>query len=351
MRVCTKTSGNIGSSLNWVKGRHTLSFGVSWDETQLNIINNNVDTDIVEFKTFETFAEGNLRPGNYSVDFRGIGQPLLSFRHRGCVRQRQLQGAQQSDGDARVALGYEWRAFGKIWPATAFNGNLYSYNAATDTIVNSGLEIAGNNANFGTKGASDTLMTKCQWGFAPRIGIAWSPTSQLTVRSGFGIYYDRGEFFSYLSPRAGAGFNGPFGVTLAPPFVSPEFAASGATLASPFGTALPPTPAGSAAAFTALLPNIAQTISGKYPAGNVFGPFVFGGYDINNKLPYTENWTFDLQYQVKDWLFSAGYIGNHGSTRSCLFRSTSRCSPPRSTPCMGRSIPTAALITTRTETT
>jgi hypothetical protein len=150
-------------------------------------------------------------------------------------------------------------------------------------------------------------------GFAPRIGIAWSPTSKLTIRTGFGMYYDRGEFFSYLSPPAGAGFNGPFGVTLAPPFVSPEFAASGATLASPFGSGLPPTPAGSAAAFQALLPNIAQTESGNYPAGNLFGPFVFGGYDINNKLPYTENWTFDLQYQAaNNWLFSAGYIGNHG---------------------------------------
>ena len=83
-------------------------------------------------------------------------------------------------------------------------------------------------------------------------------------------------------------------------------------MASPFGSAPPPTPAGSAAAFTALLPNISQTENGNYPAGNAFGPFVFGGYDIHNKLPYTENWTFDLQYQAKDWLFSAGYIGNHG---------------------------------------
>jgi len=70
---------------------------------------------------------------------------------------------------------------------------------------------------------------------------------------------------------------------------------------------------GSAAAFQALLPNIAQTISGDYPAGNKFGPFLFGGYDINNKLPYTENWSFDIQYQASNsWLFSAGYTGNHG---------------------------------------
>ncbi len=39
------------------------------------------------------------------------------------------------------------------------------------------------------------------------------------IRGGFGMYYDRGEYFSEFSPSAGSGFNGPFGVTLAPPFV------------------------------------------------------------------------------------------------------------------------------------
>ena len=109
--------------------------------------------------------------------------------------------------------------YGKL---TGFNPNLYAYDAATDTITSSGLEIAGNNPTSATAGASDSLMNQHQWGFAPRIGIAWSPYSKLTVRAGYGIYYDRGELFSYFSPSAGSGFNGPFGVTLAPPFVEPD---------------------------------------------------------------------------------------------------------------------------------
>jgi hypothetical protein len=301
-----------GTSLSWVKGRHTLSVGVSWDHTQLNIINNNVNTDVVEFKTFESFAEGDLRPGNYSSDFAGSANRYYRSDTVGTF----VNDNYKLLSNLTVTLGLRWDFDGplseKYGRLTAFNPSLYSYNASTDTIVNSGLEIAGNNPTFGTPGASDSLMKARQWGLAPRIGIAWAATPKLTVRTGFGIYYDRGEFFSYLSPPAGAGFNGPFGVTLAPPFVSPEFAASGATLANPFGSSPPPTPAGSAAAFTALLPNIMQTENGHYPAGNAFGPFVFGGYDINNKLPYTENWTFDLQYQMRSWLFSAGYVGNHG---------------------------------------
>jgi hypothetical protein len=33
---------------------------------------------------------------------------------------------------------------------TAFNGAMYQYNAATDTITNSGLEVASNNTALGT---------------------------------------------------------------------------------------------------------------------------------------------------------------------------------------------------------
>jgi hypothetical protein len=184
-------------------------------------------------------------------------------------------------------------------------------------IVSSGLLVAGNNKTAGTPGASDSLMKQHQWGIAPRIGIAWAPTSKLTVRAGYGIYYDRGELFSYLSPSAGSGFNGPLGVTLAPPFVSPVSVAKGATLSAPFGTTAPAPPPATAAAFLAYLPNLQDTACGYpgcWPTGNLFGPFLFGGYDVNNKLPYTQNWTLDLQYQLSNnWLFQVGYVGNHGT--------------------------------------
>ena len=56
------------------------------------------------------------------------------------------------------------------------------------------------------------------------------------------------------------------------------------------------------------------SLLGCWPTGNLFGPFLFGGYDIHNKLPYTQNWTFDLQYQpFNGWLFELGYVGNHGT--------------------------------------
>ncbi len=303
-----------GTSLNWVKGRHTLSFGAQVDHAQLNILNHNTNTDVISFNTFLLFAEGAVRTGSRSDAFGGSGSRYYRSNTTGLFVNDNWKIRSNLTVTAGLRWDYEGPLTEKYGRLTDFNPSLYSYNSSTDTIVNSGLEIASNNAQYGTKGAGNSLLTQHQYGFAPRLGIAYSPTSKLTVRTGFGMYYDRGELFSEFSPSAGGGYNGPFGVTLAPPFVQPVFATTGATLANPFGSQPLPTPAGSAAAFTALLPNEAQTISGKFPTGNTFGPFLFGGYDVNNKLPYTINWSFDLQYQLSNsWLFSAGYVGNHGT--------------------------------------
>ena len=42
-------------------------------------------------------------------------------------------------------------------------------------------------------------------------------------------------------------------------------------------------------------------------------PYLFGGYDPANTLPYTVSWSFDMQYQAgNSWLLPLGYVGNHG---------------------------------------
>jgi hypothetical protein len=303
-----------GTALNWVKGRHTLSVGAQVDQAQLNVLNHNTNTDTVAFKSFEQFVEGNVTTGSKTDAFGGSGSRYYRSNTTGLYVNDNWKIRNNLTVTAGLRWDYEGPLTEKYGRLTDFNPSLYAYNAGTDTITNSGLEIASNNAQYGTQGAGNSLLTQHQYGFAPRLGIAYAVLPKLTIRTGFGMYYDRGELFSEFSPSAGGGYNGPFGVTLAPPFVQPVFATTGATLANPFGTTALPTPAGSAAAFTALLPGIGQTISGKFPAGNTFGPFLFGGYDVNNKLPYTVNWSFDLQYQLSNsWLFTVGYVGNHGN--------------------------------------
>ena len=320
-----------GSSLSWVKGRHIITVGALWDHTQLNVINNNLNTDQLDTKNFMTFVEGVLHTG---TAFGGAA----SRYYRSDTIGAYVNDDFKLRSNLTLTVGVRWDFDGplseKYGKLTAFNPALYKYvqctvggvqadptsatcDPGTDAITSSGLEIAGNNPN-GTPGASNSLNKGRQWAFAPRIGIAWNPFSKITVRAGYGIFNDRGELFSYLSPSAGAGFNGPFGVTLAPPFVSAISIASNASISSPFGSSVAPPPSGTAAGYLAQIPNLAQTACGFppncWPAGNLFGPVLYGGYDINNKLPYVQNWTLDVQYQTSnDWLFSLGYVGNHGT--------------------------------------
>jgi len=132
------------------------------------------------------------------------------------------------------------------------------------------------------------------------------------------MYYDRGEYFTELSPPAGGGISGPFGVTVEEPFVVPFFAVPNATFGVPFGTAPPPPPPANLSSVRALLPNAAQLIANQTPFCNSIGesgcsPLFFGGYDPRNRLPYSENWTLDLQWQpVNNLALTVGYVGNHG---------------------------------------
>lgn len=326
----------FGTSASWVVGKHILSFGTSWDHIQLNVLNNNTKTDNLGFETFQDFVEGNLHGG---TEFAGSANRY----YRSDTVGTYVNDNYKAMKNLTITVGLRWDIDGplseKYGRLTGFDPSKYHYvqctvggvpadpalteynygscDTGTDVITSSGLEIAGNNPTGATQGASNSLMKNHQWGFAPRIGIAWSPMSKLTVRAGYGIYYDRGELFSYLSPSAGSGFNGPFGVTLAPPFVQPISVAKGASLSQPFGTTLPPAPPANGAAFLAYLPNLEQTACGYpgcWPTGNLYGPFLFGGYDVNNKLPYTQNWSLDLQYQASNnWMFEVGYVGNHGT--------------------------------------
>jgi hypothetical protein len=310
----------LTSNLNWQAGRHTLSFGGNWDYAQLNIINKADQVAAIDFASFQDFMTGMVRGGFGNTDlFQGPTNRYYRAPQVGVYAQDKWR----LTGTLNLSLGlrYDWDG-----ALTEKNGNLinfdpakYQYNFATDTIVNDGLVVAGNNKQFGTPGANNSTVNGRQWGIAPRIGIAWNPKflPNVVVRSGFGLYYDRGEFFTEFSPSAGGGFNGPFGVTLQPPFVQQVVGNGSGTLSNPFGTTPPAGPPNSPQAFQSQLPNLptlgacntSNAFSTCFPAA----PFLFGGYDSRNKLPYSENWNLDVQWQaMNDVVLNIAYIGNRG---------------------------------------
>jgi hypothetical protein len=312
---------------SWTVGRHTLAFGAQWDHSQLNIINKNSAQGLLDFSTFADFLTGTLCNPSVFCGENGSSVFVQGATNR-YYRSNQVGAFAQDTfrlkSNLTVIAGLRWDWNGPLVEKNGLLTNFYpqdySYDATSDTITNVGIVVAGNNKEFPTKGVSDSTLTGRQWGFAPRIGVAWTPgfLKNVVVRTGFGLYYDRGEYFAELSQSAGGGIGGPFGVTVQQPFAVPFYAPPTATFAVPFGTTPPPAPPTNLSGVASLIPNISQLIANTTPYCTANGisfcsPFIFAGYDPTNKLPYSENYTLDLQWQPRnDLVLTLAFVGNHG---------------------------------------
>jgi Carboxypeptidase regulatory-like domain len=319
---------SVGSDYHWVVGHHSLSFGFDGDYGQLNVLNRENEVAALGFTTFSKFLTGTLRGGSHDELLNGE-----TNRH---YRAKQIgmfaQDSWKLLSNLTVTAGLRWDWDGPLYEKngllTNFDPQAYSFDLATDTVNNIGLVVAGNNKQFCATKASfcsnDSTLNGRQWLFQPRIGAAWSPKflKHTVIRAGFGLYADRGEFFTELSPSAGGGISGPFGVTTEQPFtLVQESTCKGPNcFSAPFGTTAPPPPPSNFNGIAALVHNLSGLSGCAEPvtptcAPTGFGatPFTFGGYDPANKLPYSENWTLDVQWQpYNSLLFDLGYVGNHG---------------------------------------
>ncbi len=346
----------------WLLGKHTLNFGTSYSYTQLNTIDKRTGIGTVATDDFSQFVQGYVTPGDSASGFyvSSFLQGNANRYYRANTLGMYVDDKYQISPTLTVTAGvrYDWdggltEKYGRIFN---FDPKLYSYSASADAITNTGLIIAGNNKN-GTAGVSNTTLTGRQWGIAPRVGIAWQPSalqSKLVVRAGGGMYYDRGELFTYFSPGYAIGTvtGGPFGVNQQLPFVNNSQCPSASLyyyegyiptcggnhaagtdsegdLENPYGTSLeysaPTSP--KASDLSNYLPNACSIVNQGYsgvpglctntPNGgeiiNNGQPISLGVYNRGNKLPYTFNYTLDLQWQPRsDLAIELGYVGNTG---------------------------------------
>ncbi|HTB97625.1 MAG TPA: carboxypeptidase regulatory-like domain-containing protein [Terracidiphilus sp.] len=319
----------------WILGKHTVSFGGAYTYTQLNTIDKRTGKGTVATDDFSQMIQGLVTPGSSATGFyvSSFLQGDASRYYRSNQLGTYFQDKWQIMPSLSLTAGvrYDWdggltEKYGRLFN---FDPQAYSYDVGSDTIENSGLIIAGNNAN-GTKGVSPTTLTGRQWGIAPRVGAAWQPGffhNKVVVRAGGGLYYDRGELFSYFSPGYAIGTvtGGPFGVNQQLPFVNasscpiatqylyegyiPTCGGSDAAgnLENPYGTSLLAPPNNPKASdLNNYLPNAASI-------ENFGQPISLGIYDRTNKLPYTMNYTLDFQWQPRnDLAIEMGYVGNLG---------------------------------------
>ena len=325
---------NPSANAIWTIGRHTITFGGSYAYTQLNTKDERNQLGMIASPDLTNFLVGDLTPNNsYNITALLVGNANRYWRanENGDYIQDKFQWG--SNISITAGLRFDWDG-----GLTEKNGNLfnfdpsrYKYDPTTDTITSNGLIVAGNNPKAGTPGVSNTTLTGRQWGFAPRLGIAWNPKmfkSQFVVRAGWGMYYDRGELFAYLSPGLTQNITGggPFGVNQQQPFVATQSCGVTAncvsSLENPFGTASQVVqPAGNASGVvlpnactlalfdpTGFTPAVCNTANAANPT-----PFYLGAYARNNKLPYTMNSTLDIQWQPRnDLAVDIGYVNALG---------------------------------------
>jgi hypothetical protein len=328
---------NPSANAIWTLGRHTITFGGSFAYTQMNTRDRRDQMGMIASEDVTQFLGGGLIDDylyNVTATINGNANRYWRAKETGEYLQDKFQWRPNLTITAGVRFDWNGGLTEKNGNLLNFDPSRYSYDPTTDTLTSNGLIIAGNNPKFGTKGVSNTTLTGRQWGFAPRIGVAWSPkmfNSKVVVRAGWGMYYDRGELYAYLSPGLTQNITngGPFGINQQAPFVNTQFCPTGFPgpfnfcsggaaqnnnqLAYPWGTSTvaptgdPTTVVPPAQGIVANAQNIGAYIANGAP------PFYLGAYARNNKLPYTMNSTLDIQWQPRnDLAVDIGYVNGLG---------------------------------------
>src|SRR3954452_11464575 len=284
---------NWFDNLTWINGRHTMKFGFSYHRYQKNENDAGANPSNGQYTFFGTDPNGDqtfqqewasFLLGNVS-QYR---QTKLDIATK--IRQRSFDFYAQDEYRVRpnLTLTYGARFTHYGLPFDAEDRNTSFFPAAYDPtkaqqidpatgliVAGTGVElngviISGQNSPFG-RAVSDQQALNV----APRVGVAWDPfgKGKTSIRTGFGIFYD--------SPAVGFVENNLFSN---PPFVG-NVTISSTTLDNPAST----------------------------PADVDLSPQALKGVQANWKLPYTEQWSLDIQQQLPDqFLFDIGYYGSAG---------------------------------------
>jgi hypothetical protein len=171
-------------------------------------------------------------------------------------------------------------------------------------------------------GVPRTLAPIQNFNFSPRIGFAWSPQissdgllgrifgspGSTSIRAGFGNYYSAIEALTIGVLAA----NAPYGTTYtspAPPLFSNPFitASNGQNFGQPFPYTFAPRNSSSSN------PDTTFDWSNFLPISGI------PGYNVHNKVPYTEEWMLSIERQLgANTVLSASYVGNQGHRQLVL---------------------------------
>ncbi len=272
----TPRSWNPRATFNWTRGPHFIKFGTEFLHVQTRINDLNATIGRMNFENrFTNRAVGDLLLGLPSQ------LALTSFTVMDQGQDMQFYFIQDdykltSKLTLNLGLRYEYAT-----PPHEKNNQFANFDPATGAMV-----FAKDGDIF-----DRSLIHPDRNNFAPRFGLAWSPTSLVVVRGAYGVFFTH----TVRQGREGLlGFN--------PPFLVDNLLQTGVTGAAAVASAAP-----------------FRLVNG-YPAGlldpNSLNPVnvLRRAQDANQRTPYIQQYNFGVQYELmKDLLLDVAYVGNKGT--------------------------------------
>ena len=295
----------FSDSLSWVKGKHNLKFGIDFRKMQNNLLQGASSGSFTFSRNETAFPSGALRgtTGNAFASFLlgevDNGSMLINEVTRG-MRLTYFAGYAQDDyklsPKLTLNIGMRWDLF---TPMREVN-NVYSImdpklpNPAANGFPGAIVFAGTGPGRAGKERLTDGIAYK---NFGPRLGLAWSVSKRLVIRTAYGISY-------YPTGAQGGGNAKPpaTGFTATPAFFSQD---QGLTSGFNWNDGFPQN-------FTR--PPIIDpgfgVRAGTAPGANL--------WLSDAKLPlYTQAFNFGTQWQLRaNWLLDVGWVGQKSNRLS-----------------------------------
>jgi len=278
-RLLRNTTFQWVDNLTWIKGRHTAKFGFEARRFRYNLQAWYQSRGYFQFTDGFTTRTATSDGTGHAMASYLLGLPVFSQRQVGQTlidtRSTSINGYAQDDFkiSRRVTLNLGLR-YELTTPLADTRGALP--NADLGTLTN-GLPTIYLGGQLGYP-AGLVYTDKNNW--APRVGLAFRPfnTDTTVVRAGFGIFYGVDDGNTY------------FNNVRAVPSIIPHTIQSDNYIPQIFEIGFSqPARLGD--------PNIITT---------------YGPIDLHLRTGYIQQWSFNIQHQVKQWVIDVGYSGNAG---------------------------------------
>ncbi|HXA53126.1 MAG TPA: TonB-dependent receptor [Candidatus Acidoferrum sp.] len=306
----TDNSYSVSGSITKTRGAHTLHFGgearrIEWYYAQSNSPTGTFNFDS-GFTSQLPLASGSTlgSPGNTGY---GFASWMLGFPSSGSAQAPALSGGVQyyyglylNDSwrvsrKLTVTAGLRWEQPGSFGEK---HGNLTTLDLSQpqpDLSKALGRTVTGGLALVNSDRYGDNTWQSLHWKlFSPRVGVAYSVSDKIVIRSGYGISYLPNVVAFSLGP-----YNSPVNNSITNMTatldggLTPNLAT---TLSNPFPNGITPPPGRSQAYLNSL---IGQGIGSPMP---------------NQRYPYAQQWNLDAQYQAAGGLLiDVGYAGAKGT--------------------------------------